>query len=136
MGGRLTGAVEHAGLMESSRAEAKKAEEHALQELKRRSGRDAFVQRARNSHHLLSTRAQPGVYRTPYQVASNSVPTVDGTSVEEHLRTLPSVQVCFLPICASLAPGILYSTSTLLCKFWGPLQYRLNKKIMIGVKAC
>lgn len=94
-------AFQHSGIMESSRIEAKKAEEHALQEMKRRSGRDAFVERAKDSHHLLSTRVQPGVYRTPYQVASNSVPTVDGTAIEEHLRTLPSVQVRFKLICAT-----------------------------------
>lgn len=94
-------AFQHSGIMESSRVEAQKAEEHALQEMRRSSGRDAFVERAKNSHHLLSTRVQPGVYRTPYQVASNSVPTVDGTAIEEHLRTLPSVQVRFKLICAT-----------------------------------
>jgi hypothetical protein len=85
----------NAGLKQKSVEEAQKAEQRQMELMKWRTGREAFVKRSRNCHHLVSTRAQPGIYRTPYHLASNTVPTVDGIPIEEHLRTLPSLQVCF-----------------------------------------
>jgi hypothetical protein len=73
--------------------EAEKFEQQQMEEMKRRTGREAFLKRSKKCHHLVSTRTQPGVYRSPYQVASGTVPTVDGTPIEEHLRSLPCIQV-------------------------------------------
>jgi hypothetical protein len=70
--------------------EAEAAERQHLEQMEVRS-RAAFLKRARKLHHLVGTRLQPGVYRTPLQVASGTVPTVDGTPVEDHLRIIQQV---------------------------------------------
>jgi len=37
-------------------------------------------------HHLVSTNSQPGVFNSPYAIATGSVPFIAGAPVEEHLK--------------------------------------------------
>lgn len=87
------GSITNSGLEAKALEHAEEAEQKRLETMKWNNGREAFMQRAKNCHHLLSTRAQPGVYRSPFQVVSGTVPMVDGAPIEDHLRALPSVQV-------------------------------------------
>lgn len=50
--------------------------------------RTEFVQQAAKLHHLVGTRAQPGVLMSPAQVLMGTMPTFDGSPVEDHLRLL------------------------------------------------
>ena len=44
-------------------------------------------------HHLLSTAAQPGIFNSPYSIATGSQPIVAGLPVEEHLKECFKAQV-------------------------------------------
>eukprot|EP00967_Tisochrysis_lutea_P130163 scaffold224752_cov18-Tisochrysis_lutea.AAC.1 len=37
-------------------------------------------------HHLVSTTSQPGIFNSPYAIATGSVPFIAGAPVEEHLK--------------------------------------------------
>jgi len=44
-------------------------------------------------HHLISTTSQPGIFASPYALATNTVPVIAGAPVEEHLKHLKQVGV-------------------------------------------
>jgi hypothetical protein len=48
--------------------------------------RAAFDAATQNLHHLVSTRAQPGVYNPPYAARMEDVPSAFGVPLETHLR--------------------------------------------------
>ena len=45
-----------------------------------------FQKKASKLHHLLSTSNVPGIYRSPYQALTNTVPLVDSIPVEDQIR--------------------------------------------------
>ena len=45
-----------------------------------------FWKKASKLHHLLSTSNVPGVYRSPYQALTNTVPLLDSIPVEDQIR--------------------------------------------------
>lgn len=45
-----------------------------------------FWNKASKLHHLLSTSNVPGVYRSPYQALTNTVPLLDSIPVEDQIR--------------------------------------------------
>lgn len=74
-------------------AEAAKAKEAQVAEERRRS---EFVKQASKLHHLVGTRAQPGVFMSPAQMLMGTIPTFEGAAVEDHIRLLShqTVRTC------------------------------------------
>ncbi len=48
--------------------------------------RERFEERVGRLHHLVSTRAVPGIFSPPFEVAAGLVPVVEGLTIEEHLQ--------------------------------------------------
>jgi hypothetical protein len=55
--------------------------------------RRLFDLRVGQLHHLVSTAAQPGIFNSPYALATKTVPLVLGAPVEEHLKASFKSQV-------------------------------------------
>lgn len=49
--------------------------------------RKAFDDKVSRLHHLLSTTSQPGIFNSPYAVATGTVPIIAGAPVEDHLKS-------------------------------------------------
>eukprot|EP00197_Chlamydomonas_leiostraca_P012889 CAMPEP_0202862614 /NCGR_PEP_ID=MMETSP1391-20130828/3592_1 /ASSEMBLY_ACC=CAM_ASM_000867 /TAXON_ID=1034604 /ORGANISM="Chlamydomonas leiostraca, Strain SAG 11-49" /LENGTH=419 /DNA_ID=CAMNT_0049542169 /DNA_START=192 /DNA_END=1451 /DNA_ORIENTATION=+ len=49
--------------------------------------RRAFDDKVGRLHHLLSTASQPGIFNSPYAIATGTVPIIAGAPVEDHLKT-------------------------------------------------
>lgn len=66
----------------------------------------AFERKISRLHHLVSTTAQPGIFNSPYTIASGIIPLVAGKPVEEHLKSNIKQQVkSFLPPLKSKTSG-------------------------------
>lgn len=46
-----------------------------------------FEKRFGKMHHLLSTSTIAGIYRSPYQTLTNTVPLLGGNPLEDHIRS-------------------------------------------------
>lgn len=55
--------------------------------------RKLFDSRIGNLHHLMSTAQQPGIFNSPYAVATGSLPVVMGMPLEDHLKATFRSQV-------------------------------------------
>lgn len=53
----------------------------------------AFETKISRLHHLVSTTVQPGIFNSPYTLATGTLPHVAGKPVEEHLKTSSKQQV-------------------------------------------
>lgn len=60
--------------------------------------RRLFEDKVSKLHHLVSTAAQPGIFSSPYALATGSIPVVLGAPVEEHLKASMRMQVKSKPI--------------------------------------
>jgi len=85
------------------RAEMAAAEQQAL--AARRGGRAAtareqFEQQVGQLHHLVSTRAVPGIFSPPFEVAAGLVPVIEGLTIEEHLQRACKAQVGYVSLAA------------------------------------
>jgi len=58
----------------------------AQREMAEEMARRLFDMRVGQLHHLVSTAAQPGIFNSPYALATKTVPLVLGAPVEEHLK--------------------------------------------------
>lgn len=76
-----------AAIREEAQAEAAAAKLRAAADAEEKQRAD-FVQQASKMHHLVGTRAQPGVFMSPAQLLMGTTPTFDGAPVEDHLRVL------------------------------------------------
>ena len=45
-----------------------------------------FQKKASKLHHLLSTSSVSGIYRSPYQALTNTVPLLDSIPIEDQIR--------------------------------------------------
>uniref|UniRef100_A0A7S3QXK0 Uncharacterized protein n=1 Tax=Dunaliella tertiolecta TaxID=3047 RepID=A0A7S3QXK0_DUNTE len=70
--------------------------------------RSAFETKVSQLHHLVSTTSQPGIFNSPYAIATGSVPFIAGAPVEEHLKQV-SKKAGKLP--ASLRASVNASTN-------------------------
>ena len=102
----------------------------ALQEQEEQAAVAKFQQRSSKMHHLLSTSNVPGIYRSPYQALTNTVPVLSKIPLEDQIRAsrkqlvsstlldacihaffgvlfLPSVRLSVRPsVCPSVPPSI------------------------------
>ncbi|KAG1670166.1 hypothetical protein FOA52_000878 [Chlamydomonas sp. UWO 241] len=69
----------------------------AQRESARAHGQELFSERVGSLHHLLSTSNQPGIFNSPYAVATGTVPVVAGITLEEHLRAGFKAHAATLP---------------------------------------
>ena len=77
--------------------EAERAAESQRQ-LSDDAARKIFDDRVGKLHHLVSTTSQPGIFASPYQMATGTVPIVAGKTVEQHLKQAFKAQSSqFLP---------------------------------------
>lgn len=89
--------------------EARRAGEEQRQ-LADEAARKLFDQRIGKLHHLVSTAAQPGIFASPYQMATGTVPLVAGKPVEHHLKASFKAQAPqLLPPIRKPSPGGLAS---------------------------
>lgn len=65
--------------------EAKRAAEEQRQ-IADETARKTFDERISKLHHLVSTTSQPGIFASPYQMATGTIPVVAGKTVEHHLK--------------------------------------------------
>ncbi len=79
-----------------------------------------FLKRSSKLHHLLSTSAVPGIYRSPYQALTNTVPLLDKTPLEDQIRARRKNMVCLMILCHCNLPFVLAVclcvTLTCVCK--------------------
>lgn len=85
---------------EELRAELAEEEARATamqQQATEEAARKLFDDKISKLHHLLSTSAQPGIFNSPYSVATGTVPAVAGLPIEDHLREAYRTQPQKLP---------------------------------------
>lgn len=58
----------------------------ALREQEEEAAMAKFQKKASKLHHLLSTSNVPGIYRSPYQALTNTVPLLDNIPIEDQIR--------------------------------------------------
>ncbi|MEW5313354.1 MAG: hypothetical protein WDW38_004927 [Sanguina aurantia] len=58
----------------------------AQRQLAETNARRLFDEKVSHLHHLCSTSSQPGVFNSPYNLATSTLPHVAGQPVEDHLR--------------------------------------------------
>ncbi|KAL3137226.1 spermatogenesis-associated protein 17 [Trebouxia sp. C0010 RCD-2024] len=58
----------------------------AIKEQEEQAAMAQFQKKASKLHHLLSTRNVPGIYCSPYQAVTNTVPLLDSVPIEEQIR--------------------------------------------------
>ena len=58
----------------------------AIKEQQEQAALAKFEKRFGKMHHLLSTSTLAGIYRSPYQTVTNTVPLLAGTPLEDHIR--------------------------------------------------
>ncbi|GAX75220.1 hypothetical protein CEUSTIGMA_g2664.t1 [Chlamydomonas eustigma] len=75
----------NAEIRKEMEAEAQRAIS-AQREMAEDMARRLFDSRVGQLHHLVSTAAQPGIFNSPYALATKTVPLVLGAPVEEHLK--------------------------------------------------
>lgn len=56
-------------------------------------------------HHLVSTATQPGIFSSPYAVATGTLPVIMGQPVEEHLRAATKAAVGGVAGCTGVSVG-------------------------------
>lgn len=59
----------------------------AIKEQQEQAAMAKFEKHCSKMHHLLSTTAIAGIYKSPYQAVTNTVPLLSGTPLEDHIRT-------------------------------------------------
>lgn len=92
-----TVSLKSAAIREEAQAEAAAAKLRAAADAEEKQRAD-FVQQASKMHHLVGTRAQPGVFMSPAQLLMGTTPTFDGAPVEDHLRVLSRRTVSLPPL--------------------------------------
>ncbi|KAG2485005.1 hypothetical protein HYH03_016208 [Edaphochlamys debaryana] len=55
--------------------------------------RRLFAEKVSKLHHLVSTGTQPGIFNSPYAIATGTLPVIMGLPVEEHLKSAMRAQV-------------------------------------------
>ena len=58
----------------------------AIREQEEEAAMAQFQKKASKLHHLLSTCNVPGIYRSPYQALTNTVPLLDSIPIEDQIR--------------------------------------------------
>ena len=58
----------------------------AIKELEEQAVMARFQKRSSKLHHLLSTSTVAGIYRSPYQALTNTVPVLDKSPLEDQIR--------------------------------------------------
>jgi len=71
----------------------------AIKEQEEQAAMARFQKRSSKLHHLLSTSAVAGIYRSPYQALTNTVPVLDKSPLEDQIRASRKslVSVCWQP---------------------------------------
>jgi hypothetical protein len=100
--------------------EAENAAESQRQ-LAETAARKTFDERIGKLHHLVSTTSQPGIFASPYQMATGTVPVVAGKTVEQHLKQAFKAQA------SQLLPPIKKATG----KSTGPLDVYSAEEILL-----
>ena len=72
----------------------------AIKEQEEQAAMARFQKRSSKLHHLLSTSAVAGIYRSPYQALTNTVPVLDKFPLEDQIRASRKslVGVCCQPL--------------------------------------
>lgn len=60
--------------------------DRAIREQEEQAAMAKFQKKASKLHHLLSTSNVPGIYRSPYQALTNTVPLLDSVPIEDQIR--------------------------------------------------
>lgn len=68
----------------------------AIWELEEQAVMARFQKRSSKLHHLLSTSTVAGIYRSPYQALTNTVPVLDKSPLEDQIRASRKKLVCLL----------------------------------------
>ncbi|GLI65479.1 hypothetical protein VaNZ11_009017 [Volvox africanus] len=55
--------------------------------------RNLFADKLSKLHHLVSTAVQPGIFNSPYSIATGTLPVIMGLTVEEHLKSTLKAQL-------------------------------------------
>ncbi|GLC33151.1 Spermatoproteinsis-associated protein 17 [Pleodorina starrii] len=55
--------------------------------------RKLFQDKLSKLHHLVSTTVQPGIFNSPFSIATGTLPVIMGLSVEEHLKSTLKAQL-------------------------------------------
>ncbi|KXZ56281.1 hypothetical protein GPECTOR_1g246 [Gonium pectorale] len=55
--------------------------------------RKLFADKLSKLHHLVSTSSQPGIFNSPYSIATGTLPVIMGLPVEDHLKTAVKSQL-------------------------------------------
>lgn len=58
----------------------------AIKEQEEQAAMANFWKKSSKLHHLLSTSVVPGIYRSPYQALTNTVPMLDSLPIEDQIR--------------------------------------------------
>lgn len=58
----------------------------AIKEQEEQAAMARFEQKASKLHHLLSTVTVPGIYHSPYQALTHTVPVLDSLPLEDQIR--------------------------------------------------
>lgn len=66
----------------------------AIQQQQEDAAMAKFEKHCNRMHHLLSTSAIKGIYRSPYQTVTNTVPMLSGSPLEDHIRSSFKHKVC------------------------------------------
>ncbi|EFJ43791.1 hypothetical protein VOLCADRAFT_95923 [Volvox carteri f. nagariensis] len=59
--------------------------------------RKLFADKLSKLHHLVSTSVQPGIFNSPYSIATGTLPVIMGLTVEEHLKSTIKAQLGLQP---------------------------------------
>lgn len=66
----------------------------AIRELEEQAVMARFQKHSSKLHHLLSTSTVAGIYRSPYQALTNTVPVLDKSTLEDQIRASRKKLVC------------------------------------------
>ncbi|GFR47175.1 hypothetical protein Agub_g8868 [Astrephomene gubernaculifera] len=58
--------------------------------------RKLFADKLSKLHHLVSTSVQPGIFNSPYSIATGTLPVIMGLPVEDHLKSAVKAQLAAL----------------------------------------